>query len=274
MSLCEWLSLWALSLYQSLTKELWWKKFWSACAWPWHLFGQPLYRQASIILLFKNYWTLYSEIIFYLIICFTNLLTPIIGVNVWLVCICTDSGPVVVLKHGSVRGQYMKAKGSEKVVEQYLGIPFAQPPVGPLRLAAPGPVQGWEGIRNATQHPSMWVYGYINKSNCNISVLNSLFTTKLLYIYSTYTLYIHSKNRPVKFIGKYNYIFKWGSNILGYMRMKWTILFINWCNVNISSNEIKSILYLYDLLITTIIIQNIKVTKWAFPHAEIYTNIQ
>uniref|UniRef100_A0A8C1EIV4 Carboxylic ester hydrolase n=1 Tax=Cyprinus carpio carpio TaxID=630221 RepID=A0A8C1EIV4_CYPCA len=67
----------------------------------------------------------------------------------------TDSGPVVVLKHGSVRGQYMKAKGSEKVVEQYLGIPFAQPPVGPLRLAAPGPVQGWEGIRNATQHPSI-----------------------------------------------------------------------------------------------------------------------
>uniref|UniRef100_A0A9J8BYB4 Carboxylic ester hydrolase n=1 Tax=Cyprinus carpio carpio TaxID=630221 RepID=A0A9J8BYB4_CYPCA len=66
-----------------------------------------------------------------------------------------DSGPVVVLKHGSVRGQYMKAKGSEKVVEQYLGIPFAQPPVGPLRLAAPGPVQGWEGIRNATQHPSI-----------------------------------------------------------------------------------------------------------------------
>lgn len=86
----------------------------------------------------------------------------------------------------------MKAKGSEKVVEQYLGIPFAQPPVGPLRLAAPGPVQGWEGIRNATQHPSMWVYGYINKSNCNISVLNSLFTTKLLYIYSTYTLYIYT----------------------------------------------------------------------------------
>ncbi|RXN18284.1 carboxylesterase 5A-like protein [Labeo rohita] len=65
------------------------------------------------------------------------------------------SQPVVVLKHGSVRGQYIKVKGSEKVVEQYLGIPFAQPPVGPLRLAAPSPVKGWEGIRNATQHPSI-----------------------------------------------------------------------------------------------------------------------
>uniref|UniRef100_A0A8C2JUF5 Carboxylic ester hydrolase n=1 Tax=Cyprinus carpio TaxID=7962 RepID=A0A8C2JUF5_CYPCA len=84
------------------------------------------------------------------LICLCLTLAP-----VWTVPVQTDSGPVVVLKHGSVRGQYMKAKGSEKVVEQYLGIPFAQPPVGPLRLAAPGPVQGWEGIRNATQHPSI-----------------------------------------------------------------------------------------------------------------------
>ncbi|XP_067245359.1 fatty acyl-CoA hydrolase precursor, medium chain-like [Chanodichthys erythropterus] len=74
---------------------------------------------------------------------------------VWTALVQTDSGPVVVLKHGSVRGQYMKVKGSEKVVEQYLGIPFAQPPVGPLRLAAPIPVQRWEGIRNATEHPLM-----------------------------------------------------------------------------------------------------------------------
>uniref|UniRef100_A0A8C1GMB6 Carboxylic ester hydrolase n=1 Tax=Cyprinus carpio TaxID=7962 RepID=A0A8C1GMB6_CYPCA len=84
------------------------------------------------------------------LICLCLTLAP-----VWTAPVQTDSGPVVVLKHGSVRGQYMKAKGSEKVVEQYLGIPFAQPPVGPLRLAAPGPVQGWEGIRNATQHPSI-----------------------------------------------------------------------------------------------------------------------
>uniref|UniRef100_A0A672PGK7 Carboxylic ester hydrolase n=1 Tax=Sinocyclocheilus grahami TaxID=75366 RepID=A0A672PGK7_SINGR len=68
------------------------------------------------------------------------------GVNVRFVCFCTDSGPVVVLKHGSICGQYRKVKGSEKVVEQYFGIPFAQPPAGPLRLAAPSPVQGWEDI--------------------------------------------------------------------------------------------------------------------------------
>uniref|UniRef100_A0AAR2JHH3 Carboxylic ester hydrolase n=1 Tax=Pygocentrus nattereri TaxID=42514 RepID=A0AAR2JHH3_PYGNA len=69
--------------------------------------------------------------------------------------LCADSGPVVVLKHGSLRGQYVTVKGSEKAVEQYLGIPFAQPPVGPLRLSAPKPAEPWEGERDATQHPPL-----------------------------------------------------------------------------------------------------------------------
>lgn len=68
----------------------------------------------------------------------------------------TLSDPVVVLKDGgSIRGQYMKVKGSDKVVEQFLGIPYAQPPIGPLRLAAPKPLERWEGIRNAVEHPVM-----------------------------------------------------------------------------------------------------------------------
>ncbi|XP_051580089.1 carboxylesterase 5A-like [Myxocyprinus asiaticus] len=75
--------------------------------------------------------------------------------HVWTAPTQTDSRPVVVLKHGSVRGQNIKVKGSEKAVEEYLGIPFAQPPIGPLRLAAPKPIEGWEGIRNATQQPLM-----------------------------------------------------------------------------------------------------------------------
>lgn len=76
-------------------------------------------------------------------------------VPVWTAPTETDSGPLVVLNHGRVRGQYMKVKGSDNVVEQYLGIPYAQPPIGPLRLAAPKPIDGWEGIRNAIDHPVM-----------------------------------------------------------------------------------------------------------------------
>ncbi|XP_053478953.1 carboxylesterase 3 [Ictalurus furcatus] len=75
--------------------------------------------------------------------------------SVWTAPTQTDSGPVIVLKHGSVRGKYVTVKGSDKIVEQYLSIPFAQPPVGPLRLAAPQPVEPWEGVRDGTQYSNV-----------------------------------------------------------------------------------------------------------------------
>uniref|UniRef100_H2RYP9 Carboxylic ester hydrolase n=1 Tax=Takifugu rubripes TaxID=31033 RepID=H2RYP9_TAKRU len=55
-------------------------------------------------------------------------------------------------KLGSLRGKYESVKGKDTGVHAYLGVPFAKPPVGPaLRLAAPQPVEGWEGVRDATQ---------------------------------------------------------------------------------------------------------------------------
>ncbi|KAM3608903.1 uncharacterized protein V6R79_006583 [Siganus canaliculatus] len=66
--------------------------------------------------------------------------------------------PVVHTKLGSLRGTYVSVKGKESGVHAYLGIPFAKPPVGPaLRLAAPQPVEGWKGVRDATQQPPMCV---------------------------------------------------------------------------------------------------------------------
>lgn len=66
-----------------------------------------------------------------------------------------ETGPVVSLKNGKVRGEYMTVKGIEQRVQQYLGIPFARPPVGPLRLAAPQPAEPWEGERDGTRQPHM-----------------------------------------------------------------------------------------------------------------------
>ncbi|KAF3832290.1 hypothetical protein F7725_025955 [Dissostichus mawsoni] len=66
--------------------------------------------------------------------------------------------PEVHTKLGSLRGQTLSVKGQENGVHAYLGIPFAKPPVGPaLRLAAPQPVEGWEGVRDATKQPPMCV---------------------------------------------------------------------------------------------------------------------
>nr|XP_046249832.1 carboxylesterase 3 isoform X2 [Scatophagus argus] len=64
---------------------------------------------------------------------------------------------VVSLKNGRIRGEYMTAKGTERRVKQYLGIPFARPPVGPLRLAAPQAVEPWEGERDCTHQPPMCI---------------------------------------------------------------------------------------------------------------------
>uniref|UniRef100_A0A3B3RKU5 Carboxylic ester hydrolase n=1 Tax=Paramormyrops kingsleyae TaxID=1676925 RepID=A0A3B3RKU5_9TELE len=76
----------------------------------------------------------------------------------------TDDGPVVSIKNGTLRGRYVTADGTEKVVQQYLGIPFARPPVGPLRLAAPQPPLAWEGVRDATQQPAIMLNMNVSES--------------------------------------------------------------------------------------------------------------
>ena len=53
--------------------------------------------------------------------------------------------PVVRTASGLVRGRTPAATG----VAAFRGIPFARPPVGPLRFAAPHPVPPWDGIRDA-----------------------------------------------------------------------------------------------------------------------------
>ncbi|KAH7933080.1 hypothetical protein HPB49_007922 [Dermacentor silvarum] len=49
---------------------------------------------------------------------------------------------------GRVRGNQLEMLGRK--VEEYRGIPFAQPPVGRLRFLPPKPAKPWDGILDAT----------------------------------------------------------------------------------------------------------------------------
>src|SRR5271169_6294566 len=55
------------------------------------------------------------------------------------------SGPVAGTTNGVVRGL---ANGA---VHEFLGIPYAAPPVGALRWQPPQPAASWSGVRDATK---------------------------------------------------------------------------------------------------------------------------
>lgn len=58
----------------------------------------------------------------------------------------TDTAPVAETRQGAVRG--FEKNG----LLNFRGIPYAQPPVGPLRFRAPEPALPWNGARDATQY--------------------------------------------------------------------------------------------------------------------------
>ena len=67
-----------------------------------------------------------------------------------VLCSCTQKkGETITLQ---VKTQYGVLEGFEEDgVKKFLGVPFAQAPVGELRWKAPQPVQAWEGVREAKQ---------------------------------------------------------------------------------------------------------------------------
>eukprot|EP01006_Ploeotia_vitrea_P039460 TRINITY_DN66350_c7_g4_i1.p1 TRINITY_DN66350_c7_g4~~TRINITY_DN66350_c7_g4_i1.p1 ORF type:complete len:556 (+),score=323.48 TRINITY_DN66350_c7_g4_i1:34-1668(+) len=52
----------------------------------------------------------------------------------------------VTTENGQIKGQY------HNNVREFLGVPFAKPPVGPLRWKAPEPAENWSGVRDATTY--------------------------------------------------------------------------------------------------------------------------
>ncbi|TSK45832.1 Fatty acyl-CoA hydrolase precursor, medium chain [Bagarius yarrelli] len=86
-----------------------------------------------------------------------NLLLYSVFAVIVIISATINDGPIVETKYGALKGEYLKAKGKDTVIYSYLGVPFAKPPVGPLRLSAPQPAEQWKGIRDATKQPYMCV---------------------------------------------------------------------------------------------------------------------
>lgn len=69
----------------------------------------------------------------------------------------SGSGPQVTIKNGTVEGKHVASLNQDL----FLGIPFAQPPVGDLRFQNPQSINtSWPEIKNATEYgPSCVGYG-------------------------------------------------------------------------------------------------------------------
>ncbi|KAK3930829.1 Fatty acyl-CoA hydrolase precursor, medium chain [Frankliniella fusca] len=83
--------------------------------------------------------------------------------------------PVVTVtaRGGALRGQWVTVPEENFTYAAFRGIPYAQPPVGPLRFKAPLPVASWFGVRDATtegseclQSPSFMVSNLTGSEDC------------------------------------------------------------------------------------------------------------
>lgn len=64
-----------------------------------------------------------------------------------------QSAPTATIDSGPLRGKTTKLATADTIVNQFLGIPFARPPVGDLRFAAPEDSEPWSSEYDATEQP-------------------------------------------------------------------------------------------------------------------------
>lgn len=79
--------------------------------------------------------------------------------------------PTVTLQNGSYAGIYLP----QYAQEAFLGVPFAQPPLGQLRLTIPQPLNTtWNDTRNATAYyPQCVGYG-VRRTPVSVSSLTDI----------------------------------------------------------------------------------------------------
>uniref|UniRef100_A0A8C0MAQ7 Carboxylic ester hydrolase n=2 Tax=Canis lupus familiaris TaxID=9615 RepID=A0A8C0MAQ7_CANLF len=81
--------------------------------------------------------------------------------------------PVVDTVQGKVLGKYVSLEGFAQPVAVFLGVPFAKPPLGPLRFAPPQAAEPWNFVKNTTSYPPM-----CSQDAVGGQVLSELFTNR------------------------------------------------------------------------------------------------
>ncbi|XP_062442589.1 carboxylesterase 5A-like isoform X2 [Rhea pennata] len=69
--------------------------------------------------------------------------------------LCKSADPEVTIALGRLRGKQTNVKGTDRLVNTFLGIPFAKAPVGSLRFSPPEPPEAWNDLRDATSYPPL-----------------------------------------------------------------------------------------------------------------------
>ena len=62
-----------------------------------------------------------------------------------------DTAPTITVESGSLQGRTIQLPDGRASVDQFLGIPFAQPPIDDLRFTPPREVEAWDGVLDATE---------------------------------------------------------------------------------------------------------------------------
>ncbi|XP_076988783.1 LOW QUALITY PROTEIN: cocaine esterase [Tamandua tetradactyla] len=98
-----------------------------------------------------------------------------------------SAGPIRTTHTGQVRGSLIHVKGTDVGVHSFLGIPFAKPPLGPLRFAPPQTPEPWSGVRDGTSHPAICLQ---DVATLNVAVQTLLNLTLLFPTMSEDCLYL------------------------------------------------------------------------------------
>lgn len=100
---------------------------------------------------------------------------------------------IVTLHHGGqIRGSFRYSNLTLKGYHSFKGIPYAAPPIGPLRLKGTVPHKGWDGVKDATEHGNICVQLTLDGTNKVVGAEDCLY----LNVY-TPEIRVNKQNLPV-----------------------------------------------------------------------------